>query len=105
MPSLARIMLVAVVALCGCSPAAVPERRAGPAIAGSIEYPAARRGDVVDVLHGERVADPYRWLEDLGGSETRAWVAAEDAVTRRWRPGSRKWRSSQSRPPTQRSGA
>ncbi len=45
--------------------------------------PAARRDDVVERLHGVDVADPYRWLEDGDSPEVRAWVAAQNAHTRR----------------------
>ena len=44
--------------------------------------PAARRDDVVDVLHGVAVADPYRWLEDGGSDDTAAWAAAQNERTR-----------------------
>ena len=38
---------------------------AAPAIQGrTINYPAARTVDTVDVYFGTQVADPYRWLED-----------------------------------------
>ncbi len=40
-------------------------------------YPAARREPVVETLHGERIADPYRWLEDGFSTETNAWQAAQ----------------------------
>jgi prolyl oligopeptidase len=39
---------------------------------------ATRKDNVVDVLHGVQIADPYRWLEDQQSSETRAWIEAED---------------------------
>jgi prolyl oligopeptidase len=46
-----------------------------------IVYPEALRGTVVDNFHGTKVADPYRWLEDLDAPTTRDWVAKESALT------------------------
>ena len=57
--------------------AQAPVATPAPALA----YPSARRGDVVDDYHGVKVADPYRWLEQLDSTETRAWVAAEAQLT------------------------
>jgi len=44
-------------------------------------YPVARKGDQVDDYHGVKVADPYRWLEDLDSDETRSWVDAENKLS------------------------
>ncbi|MEO7027118.1 MAG: prolyl oligopeptidase family serine peptidase [Caulobacteraceae bacterium] len=51
--------------------------------AAPIDYPAAPRGDTVDVTGGIKVTDPYRWLEaDVRKDATvRAWVEAENKIT------------------------
>lgn len=46
-----------------------------------VAYPAARRGEQVDVLHGVSVPDPYRWLEDSDSPETRAWIEAQNRLS------------------------
>jgi prolyl oligopeptidase len=45
-------------------------------------YPAAERDDLADDLHGHRVADPYRWLEDPDSPATRRWAAEQDSLAR-----------------------
>ena len=47
------------------------------AMAEAVRYPEARRDALVEELHGEKVADPYRWMEDIDGAETRRWVEAQ----------------------------
>jgi prolyl oligopeptidase len=44
--------------------------------------PPARREEVVDVLHGVPVADPYRWLENGELDEVRQWVGGQNDHTR-----------------------
>jgi prolyl oligopeptidase len=47
----------------------------------SNNYPPARKSDQIDDYHGTKVADPYRWLEDLDSVETRNWVEAENKLS------------------------
>ena len=43
-------------------------------------YPPARRLGLAELIGGQPVPDPYRWLEDPGSEETRAWQAAQDRL-------------------------
>jgi len=47
----------------------------------SLQYPSARKSDVVDDYHGTKVVDPYRWLEDPDSPESRSWIDAENHLT------------------------
>lgn len=46
-----------------------------------IHYPDAKRGDTVETLHGVKIADPYRWLEDPDCKETQEWVKQQNVIT------------------------
>ena len=50
----------------------------------SVNYPKPKEVDVVDDYFGTKVADPYRWMEDLNAPEVTGWVAAQNAVTFRY---------------------
>jgi prolyl oligopeptidase len=65
----------AVASAIALQPSAAPPR---------IAYPATRRTDAGDTLHGIRVPDPYRWLEDEKSPEVQAWMGAQDTFARAW---------------------
>ena len=46
-----------------------------------ITYPETKKIDHVDTYFGEKLNDPYRWLEDDRSAETEAWVKAQNEVT------------------------
>jgi prolyl oligopeptidase len=70
------VLLAASLFRCATAPTASgPEQRIPP-------LPATPRVEVADQLHGVSVADPYRWLEDAGSPEVKAWTAAQDAHAR-----------------------
>ncbi|MEU4725591.1 prolyl oligopeptidase family serine peptidase [Nonomuraea dietziae] len=45
-------------------------------------YPAARRDEIVENLHGTPVPDPYRWLEDPEEPEVKGWLLAQEELFR-----------------------
>lgn len=46
-----------------------------------VKYPPSSRGTVTDNYFGTRVADPYRWLEDLNNPKTVAWIKVQNKFT------------------------
>ncbi|HEY1089571.1 MAG TPA: hypothetical protein VGE47_00625, partial [Burkholderiaceae bacterium] len=52
------------------------------ALAQAQPYPPAARTPVRDSYHGTTVTDDYRWLEDAGKPEVKAWVAAQNRLSR-----------------------
>ena len=44
--------------------------------------PATPTDNVTEEIHGVRIADPYRWLEDQTSPKTRAWIEKQNAYTR-----------------------
>jgi len=46
-----------------------------------VQYPVTKKVDVVDDYFGVKVADPYRWLEDINSVEVKKWVEEQNKVT------------------------
>ena len=67
-----QLRVISLVGLAGCCGGVTPS---------PLAYPAAPRSSVVERHAGIDVPDPYRWLEDMASPATRAWLAAENAVT------------------------
>jgi prolyl oligopeptidase len=44
-------------------------------------YPLTKTDNVADVLHGIKIVDPYRWLEDGKSADTLAWVEEQNKLT------------------------
>lgn len=64
--------------LSGCAtiePEPVPEEP------DSLVYPYTARTTHQDTYHGQSVADPYYWLEDLDSIQTSQWIEAQNALT------------------------
>jgi prolyl oligopeptidase len=74
----ASLVLLAVAAAQGLPVAA---RNPGGQAEKRLSYPESKKVDQVDDYFGAKVADPYRWLENLDSEETRSWVEAQNKLT------------------------
>ncbi|MCS6901713.1 MAG: prolyl oligopeptidase family serine peptidase [Polyangiaceae bacterium] len=63
-------------------PSAPPSTSVPPPVSRAFDYPATRKETITEELHGIRVEDPYRWLEDEKSPEVRAWMDAQNTLTR-----------------------
>lgn len=64
---------------CGGAPPQTPEDRT---MTPAPRYPATERQAIVETIHGEPVADPYRWLEEVDGPGVRGWMKAQQDLAR-----------------------
>lgn len=82
MPFARFLPLIAAASLCAACAGQQASDRARPSGTDTqMAYPASRTVDHFDTYHGEQVADPYRWLEDIDSAETLAWIEAQNEVT------------------------
>ena len=63
-----------------------------PPVPRTIVYPVTARIEASDTYFGTKVADPYRWLENLDSAQVQAWVTSQNALAEPrlaelpWRP-------------------
>src|SRR5580658_5428143 len=85
------LITIALAVACAGEPESV-RPSAHPAPPPQVEAPMSRRVlevptrtvDVVDDYFGEKVRDPYRWLEDSDSPEVRAWTEQQNLATTRY---------------------
>ncbi|MBI3740701.1 MAG: hypothetical protein HY257_02955 [Chloroflexi bacterium] len=46
-----------------------------------ITYPTTKTIHHVEELHGEKISDPYRWLEEIDSAATQKWIKEQNALT------------------------
>lgn len=63
-------------------PPAAPDAGAEPVAAKKDAPPATRSQLASDLIHGTKVADPFRWLEDEKAPEVQEWMKAQDDYAR-----------------------
>ncbi len=78
------LLVVALLTLGACASPPPATTAAAKTEVATLAYPAARTVDHVDEYHGIKVADPYRWLEELDAPDTREWIAAQNALTQKY---------------------
>lgn len=73
--------LATLAASCVCTGGLAVKSDKNPASEARPAYPASPAGPVVDTLHGQSVADPYRWLEPDDDARVQQWTADQNAFT------------------------
>jgi len=46
-----------------------------------IKYPFTEKTAHEEELFGNKISDPYRWLEDIGNEDVKKWIAAQNTLT------------------------
>lgn len=46
-----------------------------------MNYPETKKNEVLEVIFGKKIPDPYRWLEDETSYETKKWVVQQNNYT------------------------
>ncbi|MBP9154564.1 MAG: S9 family peptidase [Xanthomonadales bacterium] len=77
-PFVLAMALAATLTACGGTKDA--ETTTAPATPAKLSYPVARTVEQSDDYHGTKVADPYRWMENLDDAELQPWIAAENKL-------------------------
>ncbi len=72
-------LLVAAIATALCCTCQLPSPRKTQTV--KFIYPPAPKDSTIDVYHGIKVHDPYRWLEDPNSPETLTWVEQQNKLT------------------------
>ncbi|MCD6297722.1 MAG: S9 family peptidase, partial [Deltaproteobacteria bacterium] len=47
----------------------------------NLNYPDSPCVRVVETIHGKRIVDSYRWLEDINSKETKNWIEKQNILT------------------------
>ena len=47
----------------------------------SLNKPLTHSDDLVEVIHGKSIADPYRWLEDFTSNKAKSWEDKQNKYT------------------------
>jgi prolyl oligopeptidase len=50
----------------------------------NMKYPETRREAVVDTVHGVKIPDPYRWLEEVKKDDVKKWMTTQDKLAREY---------------------